>query len=80
MKFSWDIFAIKITSRKFWVAIAGLATSIMAFGNCESNTIVQVTSIIGAIGTVVGYLIANGLTEDTTTTTATESTETKEGE
>jgi len=62
-KFSWDIFAIKITSRKLWVAIAGLATSIMAYMNCDSNTIVQVTSIIGAIGTVVGYLVANGLSD-----------------
>ena len=64
-KFSWDVFAIKITSRKFWVALAGLATSIMAFMQCDSNTIVQVTAIIGALGSVVGYLIANGLTDDT---------------
>lgn len=68
-KFSWDVFAIKITSRKFWVALAGLATSIMAFMQCDSNTIVQVTAIIGALGSVVGYLIANGLTDDTTATT-----------
>jgi len=68
MKFSWDVFTIKITSRKFWVALAGLATSVMAFANCDSNTIVQVTAVIGALGTVVGYLIANGLTEDTITT------------
>ncbi|HCT63852.1 MAG TPA: hypothetical protein DIC60_01000 [Lachnospiraceae bacterium] len=75
-KFSWDVFAIKITSRKFWVALAGLATSIMAFAQCDSNTIVQVTAIIGALGSVVGYLIANGLTEDTfTTTTETSVTE-----
>lgn len=69
MKFSWDVFAIKITSRKFWVALAGLATSIMAFMQCDSNTIVQVTAIITALGSVVGYLIANGLTDDTSTTT-----------
>jgi len=75
-KFSWDVFAIKITSRKLWVALAGLATSIMAYMNCDSNTIVQVTSIIGAVGTVVGYLIANGLSdsEDDSTSTTTDST------
>ena len=71
MKFSWDIFAIKITSRKFWVALCGLATSIMAFSTCDSNQIVQVTAIIGAVGTVIGYLIANGLTDDSTTDTST---------
>ncbi|MEA5085587.1 MAG: hypothetical protein VB018_15815 [Lachnospiraceae bacterium] len=67
MKFSWDVFAIKITSRKFWVALAGLATSIMAFMQCDSNTTVQVTAIIGALGSVVGYLIANGLTDEVDT-------------
>jgi len=71
-KFSWSVFAIKITSRKFWVALAGLSTSIMAFMRCDSNTIVQVTAIIGALGTVIGYLIANGLTEDAVTETETE--------
>jgi hypothetical protein len=71
-KFSWDVFAIKITSRKFWVALAGLATSVMAFMQCDSNTIVQVTAIIGALGSVVGYLIANGLTEDVVTTSVEE--------
>lgn len=63
-KFSWSVFAIKITSRKLWVSLAGMATSIMAFANCNSNTIVQVTAIIGALGSVAGYLIANGLTDD----------------
>lgn len=74
-KFSWDVFAIKMTSRKLWISIAGLATSIMAYLNCDSNTIVQVTSIIGAIGTVVGYLVANGLSDggdDSTTTSTTD--------
>lgn len=66
MKFSWSIFAIKITSRKFWLAIAGLVTAIMAFFNCDSNEIVQVTAIISALGSVIGYLIANGLTDDST--------------
>ncbi len=64
MKFSWDVFAIKITSRKFWIAIAGLATSIMAFLRCDESTVVQVTAMIGAFGSVIGYLIANGLTDD----------------
>ena len=66
MIFSWEIFKIKMTSRKLWISIGGLATSIMAYLNCDSNTIVQVTAIISALGTVVGYLIANGLTDDST--------------
>lgn len=78
MKFSWDLFAIKITSRKFWVALAGLATSIMAFMQCDSNRIVQVTAIIGALGSVVGYLIANGLKEDTTADKSAENNKSEE--
>jgi len=82
MKFSWDLFAIKITSRKFWLALAGLATSVMAFMQCDSNAIVQVTAIIGALGSVVGYLIANGLTDDATTdkSSQTDTSENKEGD
>lgn len=62
-KFSWQVFAIKVTSRKFWVAIAGLATAIMTYKNCDQNTIVQVTAIISAAGVAVGYMLANGLSD-----------------
>ncbi|MGE4214108.1 MAG: hypothetical protein AB7E42_04935 [Anaerotignaceae bacterium] len=67
MKFSRNLFVIKITNRKFWVALAGLAASVMAFMKFDSNTIIQVTAIIGALGSVMGYLISNGLKEDTMT-------------
>lgn len=70
-KFDFDLFLIKITSRKFWVALAGLATAIMTFMNCDNNEVVQVVSIITALGSVVGYLVANGLTDDSVTVTDT---------
>ncbi|MEA5085124.1 MAG: hypothetical protein VB018_13400 [Lachnospiraceae bacterium] len=70
-KFDFDLFLIKITSRKFWVALAGLATAVMTFMNCDNNEIVQVASIITALGSVVGYLIANGLTDDSVPTDTT---------
>jgi hypothetical protein len=76
MKFSWDVFFIKITSRKFWVALVGLATAILAYFKADTNTIVQVTAIITALGTVIGYLIANGLSDTDTTTAATDTTAT----
>jgi uncharacterized membrane protein len=66
-QFSWDVFYIKITSRKFWVSLAGLITALLAFFKADNDTIVQVAAIIGALGTVIGYLIANGLSEDGTT-------------
>lgn len=67
MKFSWEVFYIKITSRKFWVALAGLITSVMAFFNCNNDAVVQVASMISTLGSVVGYLIANGLSDDVDT-------------
>lgn len=75
MKFDWDLFYIKITSRKFWVALAGLITSIMAFFNCNNETVVQVAALISTLGSVIGYLVANGLTEDTTAETSVKETD-----
>lgn len=67
MKFSWSYFAIKMTSRKLWMSIAGLAVAIMTLMSIDSNTQVKITSLISAISVVVAYLIANGLTDDTST-------------
>lgn len=53
----------KLTSRKFWAAVAGFATPIMTMLNASENTIVQVTSIIMAGGTLIAYIIGEGLTD-----------------
>ena len=53
----------KLTSRKFWVALVGFITPLMlAFGVAE-NTTTQVAAIIMAGADVLGYLIAEGLTD-----------------
>ena len=62
-KFSWDIFFIKITSRKLWLSVCSFVTLILTACGME-NQVVQVTAIIMAGATVIGYLIANGLTND----------------
>ncbi len=50
----------KLTSRKFWAAVAGFVTPIMlAFGATESVT-TQVTAIIMAGAAVVAYIIGEG--------------------
>lgn len=65
----------KLTSRKFWVAVAGFVTGIMlAFGRTEAEA-ETVSGVILAGASVVGYLLAEGLTDvarvdkDTTNTT-----------
>jgi len=51
----------KLTSRKFWVAMAGFVSMILlAFGVSES-TAAQVSAIIMAGATVVAYIVGEGL-------------------
>ena len=53
----------KLTSRKFWAAVAGFVTPVMlAFGATES-AVTQVTAIIMAGAAVVAYIIGEGLVD-----------------
>lgn len=53
----------KLTSRKFWAAVASFASMmIMATGGTQ-GTAEQVTALIMAGASVVAYIIAEGLTD-----------------
>lgn len=53
----------KLTSRKFWLSIASFVTMLLiALGKSEA-TATQVTSIIMAGATVIGYTIGEGLAD-----------------
>ncbi len=53
----------KLTSRKFWLAVIGFVTPLLlAFGVAE-NTTTQIAAIIMAGADVLGYLLAEGLTD-----------------
>lgn len=53
----------KLTSRKFWAAVVGFVTPLLlAFGMADA-AVTQVTSIIMAGGTLVAYIIAEGLVD-----------------
>ena len=53
----------KLTSRKFWVALVGLVTSLLlAFGAPES-TATQVSGCIMAAATAIAYIIGEGLVD-----------------
>ena len=53
----------KLTSRKFWLSIASFVSMLMVtFGQSES-TATQVTSLIMAGATVIGYVIGEGLAD-----------------
>ena len=53
----------KLTSRKFWFSIASfVAMLLVALGQTEA-TATQVTSLIMAGATVIGYVIGEGLAD-----------------
>lgn len=53
----------KLTSRKFWISIASfVAMLLVALGNSE-ETATQITSLIMAGATVIGYVIGEGLAD-----------------
>lgn len=53
----------KLTSRKFWMAVVGFATPIMTMMQVSDNTAVQVTALIMAGGTLIAYIIGEGMTD-----------------
>lgn len=59
-KINW---ARKLTSRKFWAAVVGFVTPIMTLAQVPDNTAVQVTAIIMAGGTLIAYIIGEGMTD-----------------
>lgn len=60
MKINW---VRKLTSRKFWLSVASFVSMIiMAFGGAESEA-TQISALIMAGATVLGYLLAEGLAD-----------------
>lgn len=59
-KIDW---AKKLTSRKFWMAIAGFVSMlIVALGGAEEQA-TQVTALIMAAASVIAYVIGEGLAD-----------------
>lgn len=53
----------KLTSRKFWLSVAGFVSLLLiAFGK-DKTAAEQVSAIIMAGATVIGYVIGEGLTD-----------------
>ena len=53
----------KLTSRKFWVALAGFVSGcVLAFG-VSQDTASTISGIILQGASVIGYLLAEGLTD-----------------
>ena len=60
MKIDWKR---KLTSRKFWLSVASFITMLcIAFG-CSEGTASQVSALIMAGASVIGYVIGEGLAD-----------------
>ncbi len=53
----------KLTSRKLWLSIASFVAMILIFLNVDKGTAEQVTALIMAGATVIGYVIGEGLAD-----------------
>ena len=53
----------KLTSRKFWAAVIGFVTPLMLMFNIADSDITKVTAVIMAGGTLVAYIIGEGMVD-----------------
>lgn len=60
VKIDW---VAKLTSRKLWMAIVGLVSSLMVAFGVGENQVAQVAAIIMAAADVIGYMLAEGLVD-----------------
>lgn len=58
MKIDW---ISKLTSRKLWVAVAGLVSGLIIFFGGAEATATQVTALIMSAASVVAYILGEGL-------------------
>lgn len=61
----------KLTSRKLWVSVAGFVSMMMIYFGAPEASAAQVSSIIMAGATVIGYVIGEGLADSGGTFTET---------
>lgn len=51
----------KLTSRKFWAAVAGFVTGLIVFLQHPTGDASSVTALIMAFGSLVAYIVGEGL-------------------
>ena len=50
----------KLSSRKFWAAVTGIATAVLVLCNVNELTIEKVAALISAEGVLIAYIFAEG--------------------
>lgn len=57
---NWNDLKRKLSSRKFWAAVAGLVSAVLVVMNYGENEITQVVSVVSAAGVLIAYIFAEG--------------------
>lgn len=60
MKIDWKR---KLTSRKFWAAVAGFVSMLLIYFGKDAGTAEQIAAIIMAGASLVAYIIGEGLAD-----------------
>ena len=60
---TWDDIVRKLTSRKFWAAIAEFVTMLIVALNGNQETATKVAALIMAGAAVVAYIVGEGLAD-----------------
>jgi phage shock protein PspC (stress-responsive transcriptional regulator) len=61
---TFNDFIRKLTSRKFWLAVAGVATGVAVALGADATEIESVAGTITALLSAVGYIIAEGKVDE----------------
>lgn len=72
MKIDWKR---KLTSRKLWIALAGLISGLVLAFNGSAEIAETVSGCVLSLGSVVGYIIGEGLTDAASIKSNTSTTE-----
>ena len=51
----------KLTSRKFWAAVAGFVTGLIVFLKAPTSDASAITALIMSLGTLIAYILGEGL-------------------
>ena len=65
----------KLTSRKLWLALAGVATGIAVILGVEGSEITNVAGAVTALASVITYIITEGKVDAAAVKTAIETTQ-----
>lgn len=53
---NWNDLKRKLSSRKFWAAVAGLVSAVLVVMNYSENEITQAVSVVSAAGVLIAYI------------------------